>query len=741
MKRPSLALAMIVKNEIKNLPLVFDSVEGCVDAIYITDTGSTDGTKEYLEKLQSTGGYKGIPITMNVFEWCDDFSKARNASFDPVEEDYVMWLDGDDVLTGKENFILWRDNAMALSDYWLNVYHYASDAKGKPVCSFARERVVKNHIGLKWRYFLHEGIPPNHETNPNLKINYINTWSVTHRRTIHDLERDKGRNLGIMKKHEKTLDSRMKYYYGKEFFDAKDYINAINWLMEAVSDVKLDMHDRVLGCQYACNAYFHCNQFDQAIAVAHQGLQLDPNRAEFWVCLGDCYLKTNRPMQALPVYAAALNCKHANTSANNQFAIIFNTEAVYTYYPANQIARIQFNLGNLEEALKVAESAMKFGNPETKEIYESLKTTYSKTVDMIGPDSKGLNRVDVDDIIISAPPSTQMYEWDSEIAKKRGVGGSETAAIHMATWLKKLTKRPVKVFNGRSGDMVDADGVEYVQNTKLAEYCASKKPKLHIAWRHTIPVTPAKTVVWSHDLLTPNVDQLKFDEVICLSPFHAKYMQAMQGVPPEKMWVSRNGIDPTRFKDVHGVNKVSGKVIFPSSPDRGLMEALKIMDHVVKDIPLATLHVFYGFDNMRKSNMRDLADMLEGECEKRSYVHFHGNVQQNELARHFMESEVWLYPASFIETYCITALESIASRCYPIATNIGALQNTVGQFAERGLATLLDERAIDSEQNIKLYADHVKKAIEGGYWQKIDAAIQQYSWESVAKEWIEHFGL
>jgi glycosyltransferase involved in cell wall biosynthesis len=213
---------------------------------------------------------------------------------------------------------------------------------------------------------------------------------------------------------------------------------------------------------------------------------------------------------------------------------------------------------------------------------------------------------------------------------------------------------------------------------------------------------------------------------------------AMQGCDSSKIWVTRNGIDPSRFKGKP--DKIYGQVIFPSSPDRGLDHALAIMDIVVKEIPEATLQVFYGTDNMRKSGMIAQAEKLEQMLKERPYVKYHGNVQQDELAKHFMDSEVWLYPAHFIETFCITALEAMASKCYPIATNIGALQNTIGQFAELGMADLFDERAETVSVQQK-YAGAVIDAIKEQKWRKIDYPIEKLTWESVASEWVKHFEL
>jgi glycosyltransferase involved in cell wall biosynthesis len=84
-----LSLAMIVKNEEEKLARCLNSVKDYVDEIVIVDTGSTDKTKEI---AQSFGA------KIYDFEWCKDFSKARNFSIEKTTGDYVLVLDADYIL-------------------------------------------------------------------------------------------------------------------------------------------------------------------------------------------------------------------------------------------------------------------------------------------------------------------------------------------------------------------------------------------------------------------------------------------------------------------------------------------------------------------------------------------------------------------------------------------------------------------------------------------------------------------
>ena len=85
----TISLCMIVRNEEKVLARCLESVRGCVDEIIIVDTGSSDGTKEIAARFTDK---------IYDFEWIDDFSAARNYSFEQATGDYLLWLDADDVL-------------------------------------------------------------------------------------------------------------------------------------------------------------------------------------------------------------------------------------------------------------------------------------------------------------------------------------------------------------------------------------------------------------------------------------------------------------------------------------------------------------------------------------------------------------------------------------------------------------------------------------------------------------------
>lgn len=717
-KRPSIACCVIAKNEAENLPRWFESIKDCFDEINLIDTGSTDNT---------VGIAKSLGINVSNFTWVHDFAAARNFAFEQATTDYIFWNDLDDVLTNREAFIEWRDTAMRFCDIWLATYDYASDDQGNPVVSFVRERVVKRGVG-EWKYFIHEGFVP--KEGLNFTNQYAVTWKVTHKRSIKDIEKDKSRNINIFKKHEENLDARMKFYYGKELFENKQPLEAFPKLMDACADPKLAHHDRILAIQYACYAAIDCNQIERAVVLAHQGLQLAPQRAEFHSMIGDCYVKQNRIADSVPWYHAAKSCLQQGMSGDVYAGAVFNYKPLYTVHPRLNLSKALYQLGNFTEARKEAQECYDlYKEEEAKKVVEEIDKAISMTTV-----SEFLDQTD--DIIISTPPHGA-YEWDSKLYKERHMGGSETAAIEVSQWLRRLTGRNVIIYNQRELPYVDECGVEYRPVKDLLNYTSKKIPYRHIAWRHNNKLTKAPTYLWCHDLVTQGceLDQ-NFDKMICLSEFHKNYVSSMQGISKDKIVLTKNGIRPERFNSLHTVEKNPVKVMFPSSPDRGLQWAMLIMDRVREVIPNAELHVFYGVERLDQYGMKDLRVMLEAMFAERPWVKYHGGVEQKVLAEHFMQSAVWLYPATFIESQCISALEAMASHCYPVVRDLGALPWTLKPAIDREMADCLDVDPT-TEEGREIWSKHVVDAIIHTKWKNMDFSPDQFSWESVTKEFID----
>lgn len=719
----SLALTVICKNEEKHIERFLRSFLPVVDHVYLTDTGSTDKTVEIAQKIA------GDKITVKHFKWIQDFSAARNFCAEGVKEDYILWADLDDELSDAAAFMAWRQNLMGSADMWLATYNYALNQEGKPVISFARERVYKNEPRFAWKYFLHEGV----NCAQSFNAQFASTWAINHLRTPEDLEKDKGRNLQVFEHHlaeSSEIDARMQYYYGKELFEAGKQDEALKSLLKANSNPALEIHDRTLAIQYACFILLNKKEYIQCINLAMSGLLIAPQRAEFFVCIGDCYLQMGQMREAHPWFEAAKKCVASPDKGFTGF--IYQNKEAYGVYPMNQIARIYAHLGEFDLAIKEALDAFeKFKSPESEII--AIECEKAKVM------SRGYKVAPAcDDIVFTCPGG--LYEWDERIYREKGIGGSETAAVEMAANLKKLTNRRVIVFNERAKEFVAESGVIYKPVSEVAEYFYKNKPALHIASRHNFKFTNAKTLAWSHDIIIPGAETNpeNYDHFLALSNYHAGFVTNVVGVPKDKVVVTRNGIDPSKFEPMlKKLKKNPLKIIYVSSPDRGLERAIGVCEVVRTHYPVE-LHVFYGLENLKKLGKHQDVARYEAIMNQ-PWIHYHGNVKQADLSKHYEDAAIWLYPTNFTETFCISALETVLCGVYPVVRNYGALPDTLS-----GIPSTIVDRDCEKLEDYIYWGERVCETIKLELWNTIDvdtrrALLKERSWESLAKDWAKQF--
>ena len=87
--RPRLSACLIVRDNERTLPACLESIRPWVDELAVVDTGSVDSTPQIARQFGARLGF---------FPWVDDFSAARNASFDLAQGEWLFWMDSDDVL-------------------------------------------------------------------------------------------------------------------------------------------------------------------------------------------------------------------------------------------------------------------------------------------------------------------------------------------------------------------------------------------------------------------------------------------------------------------------------------------------------------------------------------------------------------------------------------------------------------------------------------------------------------------
>lgn len=328
-----------------------------------------------------------------------------------------------------------------------------------------------------------------------------------------------------------------------------------------------------------------------------------------------------------------------------------------------------------------------------------------------------------------------------------GIGGSETAVVFMAKAWQAMGCQVVVYTAGETGIY---DGVWYRHSS---QFSVEHKSDVFISWR--IPTAfqygrpnATTTIFWCHDLgypiQLPGLPKNEFpkewvdamDYVMVLSKFHEKYITSFHKCLKGKTFITRNGIDPSRYLGKE-IKKQPHKYIYSSSYDRGLEELLAMWPSIKSAIPDAELHVAYGLE-VAEQLCREIGDTerlnwlysIAGKMKQLPGIVSHERIGQQELAELQMSCEAWLYPpqpdnnGGWLETYCITALEAQAAKCKIISRDNGALPETIKHalWWHKGMDI------VDTLKNLDEKWDKV--------WTKenYDWAISQ-TWDGVALEW------
>jgi glycosyltransferase involved in cell wall biosynthesis len=345
------------------------------------------------------------------------------------------------------------------------------------------------------------------------------------------------------------------------------------------------------------------------------------------------------------------------------------------------------------------------------------------------------------EIAILCGPGWESWNPDS---LKTGIGGSEAAVVLLSQELKKLGWK-VTVFANPGPKYGDYDGVNYYQYYDLNpkdEFNAlilwraigfvdfDPKSKFTMAWLHDVPNNP--------DFTDDRVG--KVNKIAVLSEYHKSLLRisrhgTFEPMPDEKVFLTANGIPEIQIPKI---KRDQYKMVYSSSPDRGLVYLLKMWPDIKKEVPRANLHVYYGFevfDKLYPDNPgRQKWKKMIMEMMKQDGIEYHGRVGREELHKAQASAGIWAYPTDFTEISCITAMECQTLGTIPVCTTLAALNETVKNGLKIDVDITTEEGQEEyKKQLIRLLKD--KKLQEEIREPMMKWAPGHFGWDKVAEQW------
>ena len=651
----------------------------------ILDTGSTDGTVNAVKRILV--GKKNGALYEEPFI---NFRDSRNRCLDlaGTQCKYNLMLDDTYVIEGDLRAFLNVIRGDQFGDsYSLTVKSYDVE--------YISNRITKTENRLKYIYTMHEVIQ--HENNTNVRVPencaIINDMSNKYMQDRSDNRKEYDLKCLYEMVEEYPDDPRHLFYLGQTYKMLSNYEKAAKY--------------------YEKRAFFHVDGFDQEkfdalfeftrISVFQLNkpwrdferyyemcIEWQPTRPEGNYFLGIHYFMENDTKTAFKHFKRA-------------FEIGFPYHQQYSLKPTLSFNFVPYYLSSLcyefkEYKLGLESTTLFLNHNKPTDDFYNLITDWHKIYSLLANMPAVQCRPKrFDKPIFCIVADGGFTEWSGRNILTTGVGGSETWVIETARYIQQLSNYEVVVFCKCSEEEV-FEGVKYLKLSRYLETVAEIDIEHCIISRFSEYIPAAieghvKNIhVILHDLqLSGNVIPIhpKIKNIFCLTEWHCDFFLKTFPQFSRITHPLHYGIDFANFLNQdRKIKKVPYSFIYSSFPNRGLRVVLQMWPKIVDRYPQAVLHIFTDVNNKWANDfypeeLEEVRNLLDIYKETHPYsVINHGWMDKKTLANYWKQSEVWLYPCTFMETFCLTALECALTRTLAITNDLAALQDTVG---DRGI--------------------------------------------------------
>lgn len=376
------SLVMIVKDEEHIIKECLESMAPHINRYDITDTGSTDRTKEIIKEFFDE---KGIPGEVYDHEW-DGFGKSRTQSLRNAEKggaDYGWVIDADDMMKGeftfpedvdldayslrirRGDFTWWRNQIFKLDGSWVYtgvLHEYAENPTKQEAGSLKQGRLQAEgyHVEARTVGARNVGIDP------------VDKYKKDAELFLSCLTNEDDPNY-------EPTNARYHFYLAQSYFDSKQWEPAMEWYMKRAE----------LG---GWEEEVFYSLFRVAICSS---LREDP-----WEKTMQYFLSAwnYRPVRAEPIYQIAriyrlsghprlgyLFAKQARTIPFPNQDILFLANEVWEWQILDEIASTAFYVGEFQEGYDACMTLLKenkFPETERGRIMQNLEQYQMKIAEM-----------------------------------------------------------------------------------------------------------------------------------------------------------------------------------------------------------------------------------------------------------------------------------------------------------------------------------------------------------------------
>ena len=280
---------------------------------------------------------------------------------------------------------------------------------------------------------------------------------------------------------------------------------------------------------------------------------------------------------------------------------------------------------------------------------------------------------------------------------------------------------------------VDKDLLNKVQiTTSVPEKTPIDPTKINVLWVHNSYDQP-NLYPWFKNKL----NHRKYDWYVFNSHWTYEKYRLMFDIPTDISVVIKNGFDDDLIVKSEFKPKEKLKLIYTSTPWRGLDVLLKAMEQIKTDkveLDIYSSTQIYG-DAFKKVN-DDQFIKLYDKAKSLKYVNYKGYTNHKELMKVLHTYDCYVHPSTFEETFCLAAMESLAAGLVAMTTDLGALYETCAEFPIY-VPYLKDKEALAKQfaEAIDMLPDLISNVDENRMKFQMQYYRQYYHWKVIKTYW------
>lgn len=358
------SVCIIAKNEEKNLSLCLPALrekmptQNAIYEIVVVDTGSSDNTISIAEAYH---------CRIEHFDWCDDFSAARNFAISIANYDTILFLDADEI----PEEINWQElqKQLALYPYAVGCFLRRNLCPAGEKTTIYTDRVERLFNRKKYHYEcrIHEQLTANDHSNLEVYDIPFSVYHDGYMGTPEQLCAKAKRNNDLLYKELETNPNDPYIYFqiAQSFGLMNDIIKQYD------SYVKAYQLHPAKECSYypsmivsLGHSMLSLQKYDEALQLLAEEYDTLSNYADFLCFGGHLYTVCGMLLEAISIYKEALQVTD------------YSIEGMNTYIPHYNLGCIYEALGN--EANAIEEFSMADNYEDANLRLNSLQMHYSK---------------------------------------------------------------------------------------------------------------------------------------------------------------------------------------------------------------------------------------------------------------------------------------------------------------------------------------------------------------------------